>query len=117
MNNNKKSKKYTHFFLFKFILFIFSLVILIVVLCQLINSLDVFFGLNEEIFLGIILVSILMAVFVLLSIFEVLTVKEYRGYFIRKSYIQKGKSYLNLSMQICILNRLNNFKFLKEDLN
>jgi len=114
VNNNKKSKKYTHFFLFKFILFIFSLVILIVVLCQLINSLDGFFGLNEEIFLGIILVSILMAVFVLLSIFEVLTVKEYRGYFIRKSYIQKGKSYLTLSDIFENENRLN---ILREILN
>jgi len=114
VNNNKKSKKYTHFFLFKFILFIFSLVILIVVLCQLINSLDVFFGLNEEIFLGIILVSILMAVFVLLSIFEVLTVKEYRGYFIRKPFIQKGRSYLTLKDVFENENRLN---ILKQILN
>jgi len=100
VNNNKKSKKYTHFFLFKFILFIFSLVILIVVLCLLINSLDGFFGLNEETFLGIILVSILVAVFVLLSIFEVLTVKEYRGYFIRKSYrIHQNELLRNCDLQ------------------
>ena len=114
MNNNKQSEKYTHFFLFKFILFIFSLVILIVVLCQLIISLDDFFGLNEEIFLGIILVSILMAVVVLLSIFEVLSIKEYRGYFIRKPFFQKGRSYLSLRDIFENENRLN---ILKQILN
>ena len=114
LNNRKSSKKFTYFSLLKFVLIIFSFVILSVVLSQLIKSLDDFFGLNEEITLEIILVSILMAIVLLLSIFEVLTVKEYRGYFIKKPFIQKGKSYLTLEDIFENENRLN---ILKQILN
>jgi len=114
LNNRKSSKKFTYFSLLKFVLIIFSLVILSVVLSQLIKSLDDFLGPNEEITLGIILVSILMAIVLLLSIFEVLTVKEYRGYFIKKPFIQKGKSYLTLEDIFENENRLN---ILKQILN
>jgi len=114
LNSDKSSKKFTYFSLLKFVLIIFSLVILSVVLYQLIKSLDDFFGPNEEITLGIILVSILIGIVLLLSIFEVLTVKEYRGYFIRKPFIQKGKSYLTLKDIFENENRLN---ILKQILN
>ncbi len=114
LNNRKSSKKFTYFSLLKFVLIIFSLVILSVVLSQLIKSLDDFLGPNEEITLEIILVSILMAIVLLLSIFEVLTVKEYRGYFIKKPFIQKGKSYLTLEDIFENENRLN---ILKQILN
>ena len=114
MNINKQSKKYTSFFLLKFFLICFSLVILLVVLSQLILSLDDYFGPNDEIILRIILVSILIATILLLSIFEVLTIKEYRGYFVRKPFIQKGKSYLSLSDIFENENRLN---ILKQILN
>jgi len=114
LNNRKSSKKFTYFSLLKFVLIIFSLVILSVVLSQLIKSLDDFLGPNEEITLRIILVSILMAIVLLLSIFEVLTVKEYRGYFIKKPFIQKGKSYLTLEDIFENENRLN---ILKQILN
>ncbi len=105
--NRKSSKKFIYFSLLKFGLIIFSLVILSVVLYQLIKSLDDFFGPAEEITLGIILVSILIVIVLLLSIFEVLTVKEYRGYFIRKPFIQKGRSYLTLTDIFENENRLN----------
>ena len=114
MNNNKPSKKYTSFFLLKFFLICFSLVILLVVLYQQIQSLDDFFGPIDEIILGIILVSILIATILLISIFEVLTIKEYRGYFIRKPFFQKGRSYLSLSDVFENENRLN---ILKQILN
>ncbi|MBA7647165.1 hypothetical protein ES703_54935 [subsurface metagenome] len=77
LNSDKPTRKLFHFFLLKFILSIFSLVILSVVLFQLINSMDDFLGPNDENTLEIILVSILIALVLLLSIFEVLTVKEY----------------------------------------
>jgi len=114
LNNRKSSKKFTSFSLLKFVLIIFSLVILSVVLYQLIKSLDDFLGPTEEITLEIILVSILIAIILLLSIFEVLTVKEYRGYFIRKPFIQKGRSYLTLTDIFENENRLN---ILKEIIN
>ena len=114
LNTDKPTKKLSPFFLLKFILSIFSLVLLSVVLIQLIRSLDEFFGPNEEITLGIILVSILIGIVLLLSIFEVLTVKEYRGYFIRKPFIQKGRSYLTLKDIFENENRLN---ILKQILN
>ena len=114
LNRDKPTRKLFHFFLLKFILSIFSLVILSVVLFQLINSMDDFLGPNDENTLEIILVSILIALVLLLSIFEVLTVKEYRGYFIRKPFIQKGKSYLTLKDIFENENRLN---ILKQILN
>ncbi|MFW9999987.1 MAG: winged helix-turn-helix transcriptional regulator [Candidatus Hodarchaeota archaeon] len=110
MNNNKKSKKLTYFFLLKFILLFFSVIILSVVLYQLIQSLDEFFGPIEEFSVGIILISILIAVILLLSVFEILTVKEYRGYFIRKPFIQRGKSYLTLTNIFENENRMNIIK-------
>lgn len=110
MNNNKPSKKLTYFFSLKFALIIFSFVILSVVLYQLIKSLDGFFGPIEEITLGIILVSVLIAIVLLLSVFEVLSLKEYRGYFIRKPFIQKGKSYLTLTDIFENENRMNIIK-------
>jgi len=114
LDSDKPTKKLSPFFLLKFILSIFSLVLLSVVLIQLIRSLDEFFGPNEEITLGIILVSILIGIVLLLSIFEVLTVKEYRGYFIKKPFIQKGRSYLTLKDIFENENRLN---ILKQILN
>jgi len=48
-----------------------------------------------------------MATILLLSIMEVLTIKEYKGYFLRKSYIKKGKSYLTLSDIFENENRIN----------
>ncbi len=114
MSDNKPSKKLTFFFSFKLALLFFSIIILSVALYQIILSLDDFFGPHEEITLGIILVSIIIAVIILLSIFEVLTVKEYRVYFIRKPFIQKGKSYLTLKDIFENENRLN---ILREILN
>ncbi len=110
MNENKLSKKLTYFFLLKFSLLITSFVLLSVVLYQLIKSFDEFFGPIEDYTLGIILVSILIALVLLLSVFEILSVKEYRGYFIRKSFIQKGKSYLTLTDIFENENRVNIIK-------
>ncbi|UCC18726.1 MAG: winged helix-turn-helix transcriptional regulator [Promethearchaeota archaeon] len=114
MNNIKTSKRFTYFFFLKFILIFFSLVLLSVVLYQLIDSIDDFFGPIDDIILGITLVSVLIATFILLSVFEVLSVKEYRGYFIKKPFFQKGKSYLTLKDIFENENRVN---ILKQILN
>ncbi|MFX1310768.1 MAG: winged helix-turn-helix transcriptional regulator [Promethearchaeota archaeon] len=114
MNNKKTTKKFSYFSYLKLTLIIFSLVLLSVVLYQLIESLDDFFGPIDDIILGIILVSILIATIIVLSIFEVLSIKEYRGYFIRRPFFQKGKSYLSLKDIFENENRLN---ILKQILN
>jgi predicted transcriptional regulator len=114
LNENKQTKKLAFFFLIKFIFLILAVILLLIALYQIIRALDDFFGPIEEITLGIIIISIIIAVIALLSIFEVLTIKEYRGYFIRKPFIQKGKSYLTLKDIFENENRLN---ILREILN
>ncbi|MFX1568328.1 MAG: winged helix-turn-helix transcriptional regulator [Promethearchaeota archaeon] len=114
MTENKQLKKLTIFFLFKLTFIVFSIVILSVTLYQIIQLSDYYFGPIEEITLSIILISIIIAIIALLSIFEVLTVKEYRGYFIRKPFIKKGKSFLTLKDIFENENRLN---ILREILN
>ena len=100
-------KKFKQFYLIKFFLIIFSFILLSVILCQLIESYrEPVFG-DDDATLGIIIISISMATILLLSIMEVLTIKEYKGYFLRKSYIKKGKSYLTLSDIFENENRIN----------
>lgn len=102
-----QGKKYNRLILIKFTLVIFSLILLSVALYQLINLYDQFFGINEAITVGIVIISLLIATILLFSIFEVLTIKEYKGYFIRKSFIKKGRSYLSLTEIFENENRLN----------
>lgn len=100
-------KKFKQFYLIKFFLIIFSFILLSVILCQLIESYrEPVFG-DDDATLGIIIISLSMATILLLSIMEVLTIKEYKGYFLRKSYIKKGKSYLTLSDIFENENRIN----------
>ncbi|MFX0141207.1 MAG: winged helix-turn-helix transcriptional regulator [Candidatus Hodarchaeota archaeon] len=107
-------KKYNRLILVKFTLIVFSLILLSVALYQLISLYDQFFGINEAITVGIVIISLLIASILLFSIFEVLTIKEYRGYFIRKNYIKKGRSHLTLTEIFENENRLN---ILREILN
>lgn len=100
-------KKFNQLVLIKFTLIFFSLILLSVALIHLINLYDQFFGINEAITVGIVIISLLIATILLFSIFEVLTIKEYRGYFIRKTFIKKGRSYLSLTEIFENENRLN----------
>ncbi|MFX1304890.1 MAG: winged helix-turn-helix transcriptional regulator [Promethearchaeota archaeon] len=109
-----QGKKYNRLILVKFTLIIFSLILLSVTLYQLINLYDLFFGINEAITVGIVIISLLIASILLFSIFEVLSIKEYRGYFIRKTHIKKGRSYLTVTEIFENENRLN---ILKQILN
>ena len=100
-------KKFKQFYLIKFFLIIFSFILLSVILHRLIKSYrEPIFG-EDDATLGIIIISLSMATILLLSIMEVLTIKEYKGYFLRKSYIKKGKSYLTLSDIFENENRIN----------
>ncbi|MFX1419198.1 MAG: winged helix-turn-helix transcriptional regulator [Promethearchaeota archaeon] len=71
---------------------------------------DEFFGPIDDMILGIVLVSILIGTVILLSIFEILSVMEYRGYFIKKPFFRKGKSYLTIKDIFENENRLNILK-------
>jgi predicted transcriptional regulator len=73
-----------------------------------------FFGPNRIITAGIIITSLLIAGVLLLSVFEVLTVKDYKGYFLRKKFIQTGNSYLTLED---IFENENRIKILKQIIN
>jgi len=100
-------KKFKQFYLIKFFLIIFSFILLSIFLNRLIKSYrEPIFG-EDDTTLGIIIISLSMATILILSIMEVLTIKEYRGYFLRKSYIKKGKSYLTLSDIFENENRIN----------
>lgn len=105
--NTREIKKLSPIIIFKFILSILSLILLSIVLFYLINSMGDIFGPDEDITLEIILVSVSIGIILLLSIAEVLTVKEYMGYFVKKPFLKKGKSYLNLDDIFENENRIN----------
>ena len=102
------------FSLIKFVLIVLSLIFLSIFLVILIKSYqEPIFGTNEAL-VGIIIISLSIGAILILSIIEVLTIKEYKGYFLRKSFIKKGKSYLNLSD---IFENENRIKILNQILN
>ena len=102
------------FSLIKFVLIVLSLIFLSIFLVILIKSYqEPIFGTNEAL-VGIIIISLSIGAILILSIIEVLTIKEYKGYFLRRSFIKKGKSYLNLSD---IFENENRIKILNQILN
>ncbi|MHA1240030.1 MAG: hypothetical protein ACTSQU_04475, partial [Promethearchaeota archaeon] len=54
-----------------------------------------------------ILIYLLVPTLVFVSTFTALTVKEYKNYLIRRSYIKEGRSYLTLADIFQNENRLN----------
>lgn len=92
-----KDKRFKSLVLMKFGLLIFSVIFLSIILILIVLSYEAIFVPNELINLTIIVISILLAVVLSISIFEVLTVKVYRGYFIKRTHIKKGRSYLTLT--------------------
>ncbi len=102
-----QSEKYKRNFITKIILFIFSLVLLSIITYLLIKSYD------EQVFdpdievLRSLLIFLLVPTLIFVSTLTALTVKEYRNYFIRRSYIKEGRSYLTLADIFQNENRLN----------
>ena len=102
-----KSRKLKISFFFKLGLTLCSLALLIILLSLLIvlfREPDLFLDLTT-IRLEVILLLIPTLIFV--STLTALTVKEYRNYFIRRSYIKEGRSYLSLADIFQNENRLN----------
>ena len=102
-----RSEKFRRIFITKIILFIFSLVLLSIISFLLIklNERPVFDP--DLTFLSSLLLILLLPTIVFLLTLTALTVSEYRNYFIRRSYIKEGRSYLSLADIFQNENRLN----------
>lgn len=109
-----RANKSKRLFPFKIIIYIFSLILLSVLLYLLIDLSDDWLFIDNNIILGIIIVSLLIAIVLILTFFEVLSVKEYEGYFIRRTFTRRGRSYLTLND---IFENENRVKILTEILN
>ncbi|MFX0003789.1 MAG: winged helix-turn-helix transcriptional regulator [Promethearchaeota archaeon] len=102
-----KDKRLNRFLILKFGILTLSLILLSTVLILLISSYQQVFAPMEFISFSIILISILIAGILSISIFELLTIKEYKGYFIKRRHLKKGKSYLSLEDIFKNENRIN----------
>ncbi|MFX1478008.1 MAG: winged helix-turn-helix transcriptional regulator [Promethearchaeota archaeon] len=114
MKPNMRLKKSNFFIILKFTFIIFSLFLLSIILFLLNELSRTFFGPNRIITAGIFTISLLIAIVLLLSVFEVLTIKDYKSHFLRKKLIQTGNSYLTLED---IFENENRIKILKQILN
>ncbi len=106
MRNNTLERKVNYFYVLKSFLIIFSLILLIIILVQLIDLYEEpnfkVRELSESILNPLLITAIL-----LLSTLTILTLKEYRSYIIRRRYIQQGNSYLTLTDIFKNENRVN----------
>ena len=101
------SEKYKRNLITKITLFIFSLILLSIISYLLIKLYEErSFDLDINV-LRSILIYLLVPTLVFVSTLTALTVKEYKNYFIRRSYIKEGRSYLTLADIFQNENRLN----------
>ena len=107
-------KKIRFYLLIKFLLIISSFILLSIILNQVITLRDDVFGYEGTFIVVLVIISTLIALVFLISVFEVLTLKEYKGYIIRRPYIKKGSSYLTISS---IFENENRSNILREILN
>jgi predicted transcriptional regulator len=68
------------------------------------------FGLEGPYFNESVIFSLLIALLFLISVFEVLTLKDYKEYIIKRPHVKKGSSYLTLKNIFDNENRLNILK-------
>ena len=101
------SEKYRRNFITKIIFFLFSLVLLSVISFLIIelNKKPVFDP--DIIVLSSLLFILLVPTFAFVLTLTALTISEYKNYFIRRSYIKEGRSYLSLADIFQNENRLN----------
>ncbi len=109
-----KNKTFNRYIILKFGILALSLILLSIILFFLILIYEAIFDPNEIISLLIIIISILIAAVLSVSIFEALTVKEYKGYFIKRIHIKKGRSFLTITD---IFENENRVKILTQILN
>jgi len=109
-----QSENFKRNFITKIILFVFSLVLLSIISYLLIKLYEERTFKLDIIDLRSLLISLLVPTLIFVLTLTALTVKEYRNYFIRRSYINEGRSYLSLADIFQNENRLN---ILKEILN
>ena len=95
LRNNQQVRRVNYFYILKSLLIISSLVLLIFVLVQL-NDIYVEPTFRERENFEPIIISILITVIFLISTLTLLTLREYRSYITRRSYIQSTNSYLSL---------------------
>ncbi|MFX1573421.1 MAG: winged helix-turn-helix transcriptional regulator [Promethearchaeota archaeon] len=103
---NEFLRKINYFYVLKSLLIIFSLILLLVILVQIIDLYE------EPTFsrrtnIESIIFFLLITTILLISTLTALTLKEYRSYISRKSHIQKGNSYLDITDIFENENRLN----------
>ena len=102
-----QSEKFKRNFITKIILFIFSLVLLSTISYLLIKLYEKRSYDLDIIVLRSLLIFLLVPSLIFVSTLTALTVKEYKNYFIRRSYIKEGRSYLTLADIFQNENRLN----------
>ena len=110
MNYTIQSGKFRRNFTIKIILFIFSLAFLSIISFLLIILQEkLIFDPFIEVLISILYFTLVPTIIFVLTI-TALTVKEYRTYFIRRSYINEGRSYLTLADIFQNENRVNILK-------
>ncbi len=92
-----RSEKYNRNFIIKIIFFIFSLILLSIISYLLTKLYEEPVFDQDIIVIRSLLVVLLVPTLIFVSILTALTVKEYKDYFIRRSYIKEGRSYLSLA--------------------
>jgi len=102
-----QSEKFKRNFITKIILFIFSLLSLSIISYLLIKLYDEPVFDTDIIVLRSLLIFLLVPTLIFVSTLTALTIKEYRNYFIRRSYNKEGRSYLTLADIFQNENRLN----------
>ncbi len=102
-----QSEKFKRNFITKIILFILSLVLLSIISYLLIKLYEELTFDLDIIALRSLLIFLLVPTLIFVLTLTALTVKEYRNYFIRRSYIKEGRSYLTLADIFQNKNRLN----------
>ncbi|MFX0024654.1 MAG: hypothetical protein ACFE9S_20245, partial [Candidatus Hermodarchaeota archaeon] len=102
-----KDRTFNGYVIMKFGILTLSLILLSIILFLLILAYEAIFAPDEIINLSIIIISVLIAAVLSIFIFEVLTIQEYKGYFIKRLHIKKGKSYLTITDIFENENRVN----------
>ena len=101
-----KAKKDTILLFFRFALILLSLTFLSIILY-------LFFSLDTPFFdptintIKFVIITLIIPLFVFITILAVITIKEYKDYFARRTHIKQGRSYLTLTDIFENENRLN----------